>query len=599
MRKKKFVCLEVILINIVDVDKSAEKCAAARQEADEAIKQNKLLQGLSHLNQAVMLAPTEEDNLTQLAESLFHRSKTLLALGHHDLALRDASLAAIKGGFPETSLFSLYLHQAKCHEAIKCAFEAQKCYNRAISALDKSDLDQGARDAEKRSIQEALNSLNKDKTAKAKIAASNKNEDVLDITRKHSKYQSLSKHVGIKYSKEHGRFAVAMEDIRPGTVLGIEDPIVSCLDEEFLQFKCLNCFKSVLAGLPCHTCSNVVFCSLECRRQAISSFHKYECQNMHLLKTGPNYLALRAVTQNSVEYFLENRLKKFENYNETSGTELEEAKSYTSNDMKNLFNLSTKNTDIEKEMEIYMIAAYLLKILQSMNYFDLEKKTESSLTEEEVYIGMLLSRFVAVAESNSHLICQAPNESQNIKSLPELLQLNFEPQQIGFGINSTLAFFNHSCNPNTVKIQRGKKTFLIASQNIKKGDEIFDNYGSLFYTTEKVQRNNDLGFECNCEACEGNWQKYRFLSDKIDDPSGDAANVGEAARRQLEKGRAANNLMQKMNSELGLGHFNKVLLLSGEYRKLLDHLVTHPHRFYFNTYMIMFYCYWIRYGNKN
>ena len=282
--------------------------------------------------------------------------------------------------------------------------------------------------------------------------------------------------------------------------------------------RCLNCFIFVVAGLPCHTCSNVVFCSLECRLSAISSFHKYECQNMHLLKAGPNYLALRAVTQYNIEYFLQNRVKKFGNYDASSGTEQEGCKKYNSNDMKNLFNLSSKEADIEKKMERYMVAVYLLKILQAMNYFDSDKKSDKSLTEEEVYIGMLLAHFVGVAECNSHFICKAASKTSSVKNLPDILLQDFEPKNVGYGINATLAFFNHSCNPNTIKIQQGKKTVIIASEFIEPGEEIFDNYGSMFYTSDKPRRQSDLGFECSCCACAESWPIYQNLSDKINDP---------------------------------------------------------------------------------
>ena len=136
-----------------------------------------------------------------------------------------------------------------------------------------------------------------------------------------------------------------------------------------------------------------------------------------------------------------------------------------------------------------------------------------------------------------------------------LLPSSYDDPERGVGrLYELLSRANHSCNPNTVKIQKGKKTFIVASELIQKGAEIFDNYGSLFYTAEKSQRNIDLGFDCKCQACEENWQKYRFLSDKINDPIGDSvSNVGEATRRQLEKGRAANSLMQKMNLTFKMG----------------------------------------------
>lgn len=577
--------------------KCPKKCAEARLEADEAIDDGRLKEGLKCLNQAVMLAPTEEHNMTLLAETLFQRSQLLLSLGHHESALRDASLAAIKQAFPSQQLFKLFSHQAKCQAALKCYFEAQKCYQRALSALDKTDLDQASRDAEKMLIQEALHSLKRDQVA---VPGSSKNAELLHITKKHSKYPCLSQQVSIHYSQEKGRYALAASDIKPGTVLGVEDPIVSCLKEDCFSSRCLNCFEFVLAGLPCHDCSQVVFCSLECRRCAMSSFHKYECQNMHLLQPGPNYLALRAITQHDLQYFLKNRVSKFESYDDSSGTQLEGNKKYLSTDMKNLFNLSSKKADIEKKMERYMVSAYLLKILQAMNYFVNDKKNEASLTEEEVFIGMLLAHFVGVAENNSQIICRAPSDD-TIKSLPDILKQEFEPQQIGFGINPTLAFINHSCRPNTIKIQTGKKTVIIAAESIPKGDEILDNYGCLFYTSGLARRQNDLGFPCNCRPCNEDWPKYQHLTDKVNDPSqlGASNNVAELLRRQLELGRAANAVMERINTDLSHGHVNRVLSSSFDYGRLLDKLVSHPHRFYFNNYMIIFYSYWRQYGNKD
>ena len=97
---------------------------------------------------------------------------------------------------------------------------------------------------------------------------------------------------------------------------------------------------------------------------------------------------------------------------------------------------------------------------------------------------------------------------------------------------------------------------------------------------------------CNGGACAQDWPRYQKLSDKI---TGD---ISENTRKQLEKGKAANSLMKKMSYELSSGHHGRVLALSGEYRSLLGRIVRQPHRFYFNNYMIMFYSYWIKHGNK-
>ena len=463
------------------------------------------------LNQAILFAPTQEsDDLSLLSFALFERSKVLLILQEYELALRDATLAGIKGAFPESELFKLYQHQAKCQEACKSSYEAQKCYNRAISALDKSNLDDSQKKVERANIQEALLQIGK------RIDSKNKKmkKEELEISKKHPKYPALSRNVSIQYSQEKGRYASAGEDIKIGDVLGIEEPITFSLKQEHLKSRCLNCFSFVRAGLPCHTCSQVVFCGLACRRAAMTTFHRHECHNMHLLKHGPNYLALRAITTKSLNYFLDKRLQYFSNYDDSQGTELEGNQVYKSLDIRNLYNLTTKKADLEKKMELYMIAAYLLKILQQMGYFETEKENESTLTEEEVYIGMLLAHFLAVIECNSHLICQLSKEHFGLITLPDILKSNFQPEDIGCGINTTLAFFNHSCNPNTIKIQKGNKTFLVATENIRKGDEIYDNYGCVFYSMDKLTRNHEIGFICKCEPCLQDWPKV-LSSNKI------------------------------------------------------------------------------------
>ena len=89
--------------------------------------------------------------------------------------------------------------------------------------------------------------------------------------------------------------------------------------------------------------------------------------------------------------------------------------------------------------------------------------------------------------------------------------------------------------------------------------------------------------------------QYRKLSDKL--------NIAEftsptAATSSVERGRAANALMQKINSEFSLAHYGKVLSLCMDYRRTLDKILTPPHRFYFNSLLILLYCYWVKNGNR-
>ena len=96
-------------------------------------------------------------------------------------------------------------------------------------------------------------------------------------------------------------------------------------------------------------------------------------------------------------------------------------------------------------------------------------------------------------------------------------------EPIGSAIYTSMAFLNHSCNPNTIKYWDGKRMVLMATRPIRKGDEVTDNYGMHFTTNGKHLRRKWLQvceerlkmwqyrsallqeffwFECHCLACE-------------------------------------------------------------------------------------------------
>ena len=318
-----------------------------------------------------------------------------------------------------------------------------------------------------------------------------------------------------------------------------------------------------------------------------------ECGQLHLLLPGTNFLALRCVTRKSLKYFLDHRLDTFTDYSNASGTE-EENKIYHSNDMSRLFNLVRSEGGVEKRMEVYMVAVYLLRILQQMGYFG-PKSDTTSLTEEEVYVGMLLAHFVTVAERNSQNIGQVRKEHQGLGSLSDIVKYSFRPEEVGFGIHPSLALINHSCYPNVVKVQKGGRTVILAARKIEEGEEVLDNYGALFYSLPKLERLRELGFECHCEACTEDWPLFGSLSSSLD-LTGCPSPLTAAG--SLEKGRAANSLMAKMAQEMAAGHFSRVTTLCGEYNAVLAKLVRAPHRFLFNSYMITYYCAWARWGAK-
>lgn len=56
-----------------------------------------------------------------------------------------------------------------------------------------------------------------------------------------------------------------------------------------------------------------------------------------------------------------------------------------------------------------------------------------------------------------------------------------------------------------------------AVKNIKKGDEVSENYGPIFTTVKKVRRQAELKdqywFDCRCGPCEQNWPTYDEMNE--------------------------------------------------------------------------------------
>ena len=71
----------------------------------------------------------------------------------------------------------------------------------------------------------------------------------------------------------------------------------------------------------------------------------------------------------------------------------------------------------------------------------------------------------------------------------------FSMESMGSALYASIAFLNHSCNPNTIKYWEGDRMVLVASQPIRQGEEVSDNYGMHFLTSSRAVRRNWLEVE--------------------------------------------------------------------------------------------------------
>lgn len=84
-----------------------------------------------------------------------------------------------------------------------------------------------------------------------------------------------------------------------------------------------------------------------------------------------------------------------------------------------------------------------------------------------------------------------------------------EMKSLGSGLYPTAALFNHSCDPNLVRTNIGRKMISVAARDIGKGEEVVDCYGLPWYSKTRDIRQDITArfyrFTCQCQPCREGW----------------------------------------------------------------------------------------------
>lgn len=89
------------------------------------------------------------------------------------------------------------------------------------------------------------------------------------------------------------------------------------------------------------------------------------------------------------------------------------------------------------------MATFLVKFLEANKYFDsdMSDKTSEARDEDKTFIGGLILRNIQILQFNSHEVFDLLKSKSGAR----------QTVAIGAGLYSTLAMFNHSCNPSIVR----------------------------------------------------------------------------------------------------------------------------------------------------
>ncbi|XP_076239084.1 protein-lysine N-methyltransferase SMYD4 [Calliopsis andreniformis] len=512
-------------------DKDANTSRARRLEGFVAATAGEREKALLLFSQAVLRAPapgvcTTIDRGLSLPLALLGRAEIFMALNEHALALDDLALAG-EVDLPDQLKVELDRKMEEC--------------KRVVEANQKSLV------SRKELLERKKNSRVTESKALPQLSGGENPE-----------LPGASALLEIQETAAAGKQAIAKKDISVGDTLVVEAPLAACLLPDYFGTHCHHCFTRLRGPIGCPNCSNVAFCSRTCRDAAIGSYHKYECKILALMigsgMSVLSTLALRMATQNGLGKCLkicqalsQRKVNKNEEIMEAfPGTEAEtEAKlsksakrrmrrkklreskyGETLDSEKLQGNLEEDRIDLrayelvthEKQrtdidfLERSLMAAFLLKCLQIVGFFENPSKDNEPPSEQEIAVGSLLLKHLQVLQFNAHEFFETRLRTDHRFH-------GSKPVYLGVAVYPTVSRFNHDCYPAVTRYFVGPNIVIRAIRSLRPGDVIAENYGPIFTKKTLQERQRTLAgrywFRCQCTACCEDWPTFDTLTNDL------------------------------------------------------------------------------------
>ena len=128
----------------------------------------------------------------------------------------------------------------------------------------------------------------------------------------------------------------------------------------------------------------------------------------------------------------------------------------------------------EVELKNLALTILILVLLRKTSYYRQQSlkddKAPDNLTQQELKVAEIIDRLLRIQNFNTHPILTTHATPDNLASNQNDFSVGL--CRLGDCINVAIGSnFNHSCNPNTLRINSvgSPRTYLIASRNIPKG----------------------------------------------------------------------------------------------------------------------------------
>lgn len=209
------------------------------------------------------------------------------------------------------------------------------------------------------------------------------------------------------------------------------------------------------------------------------------------------------------------------------------------------------------------------------------------LNENELLIARLLYHILEILQSNTDAVCQA-----GIWSPEKGLTVD----GVGCCLNLSLALVNHSCNPNTVRANKGTATLMMANANIRKGQEVTGVYQGMHFqdkllTTRQKWLKERYKFNCICTACSRKWPQYEFMTKST-------AKQGVNAKELQHIKRMFSTISKLTMADLSVGHYERIKAMWSVYYNQLELTLEQPNKGYIRLQNRLRDVLWLRWGSR-
>ncbi|XP_055593209.1 SET and MYND domain-containing protein 4 [Uranotaenia lowii] len=333
------------------------------------------------------------------------------------------------------------------------------------------------------------------------------------------KIPHISSCLELKEDPQFGRYLVTNRDVKAGDILIMEEPFSSILLTDLKYSTCDFCHEDLFLRLiPCEGCTVTMFCSNACKDKAYQAYHRIECpivKEARTLVTKVIFMAFRTTTT-AISTFDNNfdELKSHvQNIDETTLNPFQfDWNTITARERYSTIHALATNKNLRTPSDLLQRSIYAIVLSDALFNKTWLKDICDGTESHRDFVRVLIFHHSQTSPVNMH-------STMYINYRPNTADVHAH-DNLGCGAFPILSMINHSCSPNMVRITLPDgRNMAFLNRPLKKGDQIFDNYGFHHCLDTFKERQSGLEqqycFKCQCEACEKDYPLFNELPQLI------------------------------------------------------------------------------------